>query len=248
MIYRNWADDGEKLTDEELICFTGVTKKFYNRQVLHPVSFSLRRGRSLAILGPSGSGKTTLLKLIMGFLRPSNGQALVFGEPTTILSLDLKKRMVMVNTEQHFFPDMSAWNYLHLSRNFQKIGRMNEQITALLKYMELYECRFLKIQDFSEEMKKKLALIQAILQEPEILVLDDPFSNLGAQAFDLVVNLLIKLKSEGATLIISGVLLPEADKLVEEVMVIEEGNIKTWGPKAETETPFSSPLLPAGLS
>jgi ABC-type multidrug transport system ATPase subunit len=219
--------------NDELIVFSDVTKNFYNVEVLHPVSFTLFRGESLAILGPNGAGKTTMMRILLGVLQPDRGSVRVFGLPITTSSFESKKKIGVVIEEQTFFLDMSAWDYLLFFGELYGLTNISERALTLLKYMELYESRFKKLKEFSTGMKKKLNIIQAVLHRPEILILDEPFSGLDPIGVSLALQLLKEMKISGSTLIISTHILSEIDDLVESVMVINEGAVKAVGIKKD---------------
>jgi ABC-2 type transport system ATP-binding protein len=218
---------------EELINFSGVTKRFYNHEILHPASFSLFKNKSLAILGPNGAGKTTIIRILLGVIRPSGGGVLVFGQPISTSSYGAKKRIGVVIEEQTFFLDMNAWDYLRLFGELYGTGDITERASALLQYMDLYESRFKKIKEYSTGMKKKLNIIQAVLHRPDILVLDEPFSGLDPLGIALTVDLLRKMKDAGSTLVVSSHILSEIDDLVEDVLLISGGGIRAYGSKQE---------------
>jgi ABC-2 type transport system ATP-binding protein len=219
--------------NEELVVFSDVTKEFYNTEVLHPVSFTLFRGKSLAVLGSNGAGKTTMMRILLGVLQPDKGNVRVFELPITTSSFETKKKIGVVIEEQTFFLDMSAWEYLHFFGELYGIKSISERALSLLKYMELYESRFKKLKEFSTGMKKKLNIIQAVLHNPEILILDELFSGLDPLGINLTIQLLKEMKAAGSTLIISSHILSEIDDLVESVMIINAGSVKAFGSKTD---------------
>jgi ABC-2 type transport system ATP-binding protein len=220
-----------KCDGHELVNFTGVTRKFYNHEILRPVFFSLTANRGLAILGPNGAGKTTMIRILLGVIPPSTGTVRVFGQPIGTTSFGAKKRIGVVIEEQTFFLDKSAWEYLCFFGELYEVKDMRERASALLRYMGLYENRFKKIKAYSTGMKKKLNIIQAVLHQPEILVLDEPFSGLDPLGISLTTELLGKMKNAGSTLILSSHILSEIDDLVEDMLIINAGTVKAYGSK-----------------
>ncbi|QQO11162.1 ABC transporter ATP-binding protein [Breznakiella homolactica] len=217
----------------ELIAFSEVTKQFHKRQVLNPVTFTLSRGKSLAILGPNGAGKTTLIRLMLGVIPQSSGQVAVFGAPIEPSSFESKKKIGVVIEEQTFFLDMTAWEYLRFFGELYQVGDIQNRAGALLRYMELYDSRSKKIREYSTGMKKKLNIIQAVLHKPEILIFDEPFSGLDPQGIYLTVNLLKEMKKSGSTLIICSHILSEIDDLVDDLLIINSGDVKAYGSKTD---------------
>jgi ABC-type multidrug transport system ATPase subunit len=220
-----------KCDSDCLVLFSEVSKTFNKLEVLHPVSFTLSRGRSLAILGPNGAGKTTMMRILLGVLKPTSGDVQVFGSPITSSSFESKKRIGVVIEEQTFFLDMSAWDYLHLFGELYGIENISDRASFLMSYMELYDSRFKKLKEYSTGMKKKLNIIQAVLHQPDILILDEPFSGLDPIGINQTVHLLREMKANGSTLVISSHILSEIDDLVEDMIIMNSGTVKAAGSK-----------------
>jgi len=217
----------------ELAVFSQVSKRFASHEILHNLSFCLKQGRSLAILGPNGAGKTTTIRILLGVLPPSKGKVSVFGLPISTSAFDSKKKIGVVIEEQTFFLDMSAWDYLSFFGELYEVQDSDSRVLSLLKYMELYDSRNKKLKEYSTGMKKKLNIIQAVLHHPEILILDEPFSGLDPLGISLTTALLSDMKASGTTLIISSHILSEIDGLVEDLLFIDNGEIKACGSKEE---------------
>ena len=223
--------------------FSQVTKNFAGHEVLHSLSFSLKVGRGLAILGPNGAGKTTMIRILMGVLMPSSGSLSVFGQPISTSAFESKKKIGVVIEEQNFFLDMSAWDYLSLFGELYEVRNSASRALSLLKYMELYDARHKKLKEYSTGMKKKLNIIQAVLHSPEILILDEPFSGLDPLGISLTVDLLSNLRASETTLVISSHILSEIDGIVEDLMLIDNGVVKAYGPKEELWRSFGGNCL-----
>jgi ABC-2 type transport system ATP-binding protein len=222
--------------DNELIRFSNVTKNFYKKRALCQVSFTLCRGKSLAILGPGGAGKTTLLRILLGIIRPSGGDISILGEHTsggnfaeTSSGFEKNSRIGAVIDERINFPDMNASDYLYFYGKQYGAENLKDRTVILLKYLDLYEDRYMKIRNFTPEMKKKLSMIRAILRRPEILILDEPFAALDPPAAARIANILRLMKSAGTTLIIASQRLSGIEDLVEDVLYINAGTIQSYG-------------------
>jgi len=218
---------------KELIIFSQISKIYGNHEILHNLSLCLTSGRSLAILGPNGAGKTSMIRIILGVVKPSNGIISIFGHPISTSSFESKKKIGVVIEEQTFFLDMSGLDYLNLFGELYEVPDYISRALSLLKYMELYSARNKKLKEYSTGMKKKLNIIQAVLHQPEILILDEPFSGLDPLGISLTLDLLHNMKASGTTLIISSHILSEIDDLVEDLLLIDKGEIKAYGSKEE---------------
>ena len=214
-----------------LVRFDHVSRYFNKTPAVNSLSFGLERNRSLAILGPNGAGKTTIIRMLLGVLSPSAGSIFLWGEPAASSAFGAKKRIGVVIEEQTFFLDMSAWEYLHLFGELYEVENISDKAEALLSYMELSGSKHKRLKEFSTGMKKKLNIIQAVLHGPEILILDEPFSGLDPRGIELSIKLFREMKKKGSTLIVCSHILSEIDSLVEDLLIIDRGNVKAWGNK-----------------
>ena len=164
-----------------------VEKRFGRRRVLRGVSFELERGGLLVVTGPNGSGKTTLMRLVAGLAAPSRGT----------LEVDADRSHVgFLSHEPLVYRELSALENLDLFGRLYRVPERRERIGMLLERFGLWEARNERVATYSRGMTQRLALCRAFLHEPELLVLDEPFSALDEAGAALLDRELEELRSE----------------------------------------------------
>jgi ABC-type multidrug transport system ATPase subunit len=164
-----------------------VEKRFGQRRVLRDVSFELERGGLLVVTGPNGSGKTTLMRLVAGLAVPSRG--------TLEVDVD-RSRVGFLSHEPLVYRELSAVENLDLFGRLYRVPERRERIGMLLERFGLWEARNERVATYSRGMTQRLALCRALLHEPELLVLDEPFSALDEAGAALLDRELEELRSE----------------------------------------------------
>jgi heme exporter protein A len=164
-----------------------VEKRFGRRRVLQGVSFELERGGLLVVTGPNGSGKTTLMRLVAGLAAPSRG--------TLEVDVD-RSRMGFLSHEPLVYRELSALENLDLFGRLYRVPERRERIGMLLERFGLWEARNERVANYSRGMTQRLALCRAFLHEPELLVLDEPFSALDEAGAALLDRELEELRGE----------------------------------------------------
>jgi heme exporter protein A len=170
-----------------------VEKRFGMRRVLRGVSFELERGGRLLVTGPNGSGKTTLLRLLVGLAAPTRG--------TLEVQVD-RGSVGFLSHEPLVYRDLTALENLDLFGRLYRVPERRERIGMLLERFGLWEARNERVVAYSQGMTQRLALCRALLHEPELLVLDEPFSALDEPGVDLLQRELAEL-GEDRTLVVS---------------------------------------------
>jgi ABC-2 type transport system ATP-binding protein len=221
-----------------MIIFDSVTKEYSKKVVLSPFSYKLEEGRSMAILGPNGAGKTTLIRMALGVIPPTHGSVRIWDQEICNSSFALKRKIGVVLEEQNFLLDISATEYLRFFAELYEVKNPNFRITSLLDYMELGDAASRKIRTFSTGMKRKLNIIQAVLHNPNILIVDELFSGLDPIGISLTMKLLREMKQKGTTLILSSHILSDLDELVDDLLILDRGEVKAVGKKEELWASF----------
>lgn len=214
-----------------------LQKSFGRHDVLKDICFSVRQGEIIGLLGKNGAGKTTMIKSILGLLNHS-GTVLFDGRP-----LDPKDWRTMnsigVLVDTAFFEDMTASDNLKilmLSTPGRDNSHLREDIGSLLSFVGLEDSRREKVKGFSFGMKQRLALAQALISEPKLLILDEPFVGLDPLGVVLVKDKLMELcKEKKTSIIFSSHQLTEVAELAEDLVVIEDGYVKYFGTYADLE-------------
>jgi heme exporter protein A len=164
-------------TATHVIRVESLEKRYGERTVLRNVGFAVRRGETHVVTGPNGSGKTTLLRLLVGLAAPSRG--------TVDVSLD-RARVGYVGHESLLYAELTALENLDLYGRLYRVPERRERVGMLLERFGLWEARAQRVGSFSRGMSQRLALCRALLHEPELLVLDEPYSALDADGAALL--------------------------------------------------------------
>ncbi|MCD6452029.1 MAG: ABC transporter ATP-binding protein [Acidobacteria bacterium] len=204
--------------------------KWYGEVVgINDLSFSLSPGVT-GLLGPNGAGKSTLLKLIAGLLKPSKGELLVFGE-VPWKNHRLKRKI-------GYCPELDAfWRYLTGFDFLLNIARLSgysgeeaeKRVLASLKEVDLLSAKDKRIAAYSRGMRQRIKIAQAILHDPELILLDEPLAGMDPIGRKAMIELIKRLGKEGRTLLVSSHILHEIEAMTEEVILIHNGRVIAEG-------------------
>ena len=205
------------------ITFSHVFKKFKNRIILEDVCIGLEAGNIYGIIGPNGSGKTVLLKLATGLLYPTKGKIyiddLVLGE-----SLDFPPKMGLLIETPGFLSNMTGLE------NLEYLAKINNVVDKkkILQYMDIVgisDSANLKVGKYSLGMKQRLAIAQSIMENPDLIILDEPMNGLDVKGVARIQNLLIQLKNEGKLIILASHVREDIKLLCDEVYYIQDTKV-----------------------
>ncbi|MEM7680925.1 MAG: ABC transporter ATP-binding protein [Planctomycetota bacterium] len=212
---------------------TKVFKDFWLRPRVEAVSsldMEVRRGEVFGLLGPNGSGKSTTIKLILGLLRPSSGRVTVFGRPSTDVSN--KKRVGYLPEESYLYPFLTAEETLaYYGRLYGLDGRaIRERTDALLSMVGLEHARRRPVGEFSKGMMRKVGLAQSLINDPELLILDEPTSGMDPIATADVKRVIRRLRDRGKTIVLCSHLLADVEDVTDRVVIMFGGKARRHGP------------------
>ncbi len=193
-------------------------------EVLHQVTFNVPKGQACGFVGNNGAGKTTTLKCLLEFLTPTQGEILFFNEK---LSVQNRIRIGYLPERPYLYEFLTAKEFLkfHWNLTFPNLNGFEEQAEKVLRLVGLYESRNKVMRKFSKGMLQRAGLAQALIHNPDLLILDEPMSGLDPDGRLLVKNILKELKLLGKTLFFSSHLLEDVDELCENLVVIHHGDI-----------------------
>ncbi len=206
--------------------------KIYNQQtVVDSISFTVQRGECCGILGPNGAGKTTTLRMLIGNTFPTQGQLTVLGWQIPDQSRLMRGQIGVVPQKDNLDPDFSVTqNLLVYGRYFGLSDAvLRERIPRLLEFASLENKAEAKVPTLSGGMQRRLSLARALLNEPALLILDEPTTGLDPQARQLIWQRLRRLKSDGLTLILTTHYMEEAERLSDKIIVMDRGRILDVG-------------------
>src|SRR5262245_1205040 len=219
----------------DAIVIEGLTKVFRQTTAVDHLSFRVARGRFFGFLGPNGAGKSTTIKMLTGLLRPTSGDAVVEGIRLSEDLLGLKRILGVLPEELPLYERLTGEEYLVFAGRMQGLDRRETErrTDELLDFLTLAEDRGKLIVDYSQGMKKKLALAAALIHSPKVLFLDEPLNGIDPVSARVVTDLLQRLTRKGVTLFFTSHVLHVVERLCDEVAVIDRGRIVAQGTLAE---------------
>ena len=216
---------------ETILSIKQLHKKFGRIHAVNDLSFDIQKGNVYGILGPNGSGKSTTLGIILNVVNKTSGSFSWFnGKVSTHQAL---KKVGAIIERPNFYPYMSAYENLKLVCQIKEISY--DKIDQKLKDVNLFERRNSKFKTFSLGMKQRLAIASALLNNPEILILDEPTNGLDPQGIHEIRSIIKRIAANGTTILLASHLLDEVEKVCSHVVVIRNG-IKLYSGRVEEMT------------
>lgn len=201
-----------------------VSKRFGDREVLHPLTIEFERGKIHGIIGRNGSGKTVMMKLILGILLPSQGQVIVNGKRIG-KEIDFPTNTGAIIENVEFLPYLNAQQNLeNLAAIHRKIGK--KEVEEVLKTVGLENTGKKKVGKFSLGMRQRLAIAQAIMEHPKLIVLDEPMNGLDKSGVEEMRKVFSKLRDEGTTMILASHNMEDIQCLCDEIYEMELGTLQ----------------------
>ncbi len=201
-----------------------VTKKFKNNIVINNISATFESGNIYGFYGRNGSGKSVLQKIISGLYIPTSGEVLIDG--VNINEKELYPSCMRILIEKPaFFPDISGLENLKLLADINKIID-EKKILEVLELVNLKDEKKKKYSKYSLGMKQKLGVAQAIMEDPDIIILDEPFNGIEQATVDKLIDYLLKKKEEGKLIIVSTHIKEDLTKLSNHIYMFDNGSIK----------------------
>jgi ABC-2 type transport system ATP-binding protein len=204
---------------ETILSLKNLDKKYGSVHAVNNLSFDIKKGNIYGILGPNGSGKSTTLGIILNVVNKSSGNFSWFNG--TLSTHEALKKVGAIIERPNFYPYMTAVQNLKLICKIKEIS--TEIIDEKLKTVNLYERKNSKFSTFSLGMKQRLAIASALLNDPEILILDEPTNGLDPQGIHEIRQIITKIASKGTTILLASHLLDEVEKICSHVIVIRNG-------------------------
>jgi len=215
---------------ETILSTNNLTKNFGRLCAVNKLNLEVKRGQIFGMLGPNGSGKTTTLGMLMGVVNPTAGDFTWFGEPPTH---DTRKKIGAVLEHPIFYPYLTGQKNLELNAMIKKCS--DKRIPDVLELVELNERKNDRYRTYSLGMKQRLAIASALLNDPEILILDEPTNGLDPMGIAEIRELTKKIASQGKTIILASHLLDEVQKICTHFAVLKKGNLIHYGPVNDVE-------------
>ncbi|WP_243684666.1 ABC transporter ATP-binding protein [Methanosarcina barkeri] len=208
--------------------FESVSKSFSEKTILEDISFSVKQGEIFGLLGPNGAGKTTLIRLLLDIIRPDSGEILVFGD---FLSPAAKNRIGYLPEERGLYKKTRLLDMLVYLAQLKGVPEKQAHLNAesLLKSLELEQYKNKKVEELSKGMQQKIQFLSAIIHEPELLILDEPFSGLDPVNTKTVMAKILGLRAAGKTIILSTHMMEQAQTLCDRILMLNKGKRVLYG-------------------
>jgi ABC-2 type transport system ATP-binding protein len=226
-----------------------LVKRYGAYLAVRGVSFAINPGEILGVLGPNGAGKSTIVKMIAGLVDPTQGTVLYRGEPVARDPTAYKRALGYVPEQPELYGFLSGWEYLELAATLRAMdeARFRRKAAAMLRGLSLYEHRDMPIGGYSKGMRQRIVLIAALLDDPAVLVLDEPFSGLDIASALVLRRVIALLAAAGKAVLFSSPVLEQVDQLCSRLVLLKGGAVVAAGPMDEIRARFAGLGLEGGF-
>jgi lipooligosaccharide transport system ATP-binding protein len=209
----------------------GLTKRFGDFIAVDAVDFEIRKGEAFGFLGPNGAGKTSTMKMITTVSPITEGKLSVFGIDPGVNGREIRKRIGVVPQDNNLDDELTVAENLYIYGRYHDMKKANikPRIEELLEFAQLTDRSDSRVEPLSGGMKRRLIIARALINDPDLILLDEPTTGLDPQARHLLWDRLYRLKQQGATLIITTHYMDEAEQLCDRLVVMDEGKIVAEG-------------------
>ena len=227
-----------------------VSKHFAGIPAVDDVSFCARPGEVTGYLGPNGSGKTTTMKMITGLIEMTFGQILFEGKPIQDDLIAYKRRMGYVPEEPYLYTHLSGTEYLTMVSQLRNLPQREsaEQIDGLLRLLSLHDDRHASISGYSKGMRQKVLIAAALLHNPDLILLDEPFSGLDVASALVLRSLIQELAARGKVVLFSSHELDTVERVCTRVVILHRGKLVADDSIAHLRSLMELPTLEAIFS
>lgn len=207
-----------------MIQVEGLTKDYGLRRAIEDLTFNVNKGEIVGFLGPNGAGKTTTMRILSGYMPPTAGKAVVAGYDIIEQSLEARQKIGYLPETVPLYPDMTVFDYLKFMADLRHIPEAEEKVDDVLELVHMEERSDGYIGNLSKGMRQRVGLAQALIHEPEVLILDEPTIGLDPAQIHEVRNLIREIGKE-RTVLLSTHILSEAQQVCNRVLIINKGRI-----------------------
>jgi len=200
-----------------------LTKYYGKIKGIEDLTFSVKKGEIFGFLGPNGAGKTTTIRTLLGYLNPTRGSASIFGRNIETDIVDIKREVAYIPGDLNIYEHQTGKEFLNYFAALR-----NREMTLLDELLEIFDVPLeRKLKGYSKGMKQKIGIIQAFMDDPEMVIMDEPTSGLDPLLQQKFYDFLLKQKKKDKTMFISSHILSEVDRVCDRVGIIKEGNLIT---------------------
>ena len=232
-------------TDEvstDLIVATNLTKVYGEFVAVDGINFRVKRGEAFGLLGPNGAGKSTTMRMLAATSQRTGGDLSILGKDPNVKGPEIRAHLGVVPQADNLDRELKVWENLYVYGRYFGLSRkyMKGKIEELIAFAQLEEKRNVKTETLSGGMKRRLTIARALVNGPEILMLDEPTTGLDPQARHVLWDRLFRLKEQGVTLVLTTHYMDEAEQLCDRIVVMDKGKIMAEGSPAELIRQYSS--------
>ncbi len=228
---------------EASVVISGLTRRYGSLTAVDGVDLEVQPGEFFGLLGPNGAGKSTIIKMVTGMLKPTSGTVRVLGYDIEENALEIKARVGLLPEDINLYERLTGEEYLRFAGRMYRLPE--EEVVAraqqLLEVLELADKRSELIIDYSQGMKKKIGLAAALIHNPKVLFLDEPFNGVDVVSSRTVRQILQRLVERGVTVFFSSHVMEMVEKLCHRVAILRKGKIVALGTVAELKTAAGAP-------
>lgn len=219
-----------------------VTKRFGDFTAVDDLSFEVRAGRVFGFLGPNGAGKTTTIRMIVGITAPDEGEIELFGQK---MSSDLQDKIGYLPEERGLYKKMKVQEQLRYFAALKGVSQneADQRIDFWLERMKLAEWKTKKTSDLSKGMSQKIQFISTVLHDPDLLILDEPFSGLDPVNVEFLIEVVAELKAQHKTIIFSTHLMETAERLCDDIILINKARKILGGTLRKVKESFDKNMI-----
>ena len=214
-----------------MIEFKNINKFFNDKKILDNVSLKIQPNEIYGLLGPNGAGKTTLIMILLGRVFSSNGDVFFDNRKLNSKKKSVLSQFGVVSQFDNLDPDFTVVENLRVYSSYFKMKKnlIEKRVEDVLEFVLLEERKNERIENLSGGMKRRLSIARALLNEPKVLILDEPTTGLDPQTRQIIWNKLKTLKKNGTTILLTTHFMEEAEKLCDYISIIDNGEIKLSG-------------------
>ena len=210
-----------KETSSNVIETNNLTKFYGKIKGIEKLTFSVKKGEIFGFLGPNGAGKTTTIRTLLGYLKPTTGQAYILGKNINYNIVDIKREVGYIPGDLNLYGHLKGRQFLNYFASLR-----NTEMSLLGDLLKIFDVPLdRKIKGYSKGMKQKLGIIQAFMDDPQIVIMDEPTSGLDPLLQQKFYDFLHEQKKKGRTMFFSSHLLSEVDKICDRIGIIRNGNL-----------------------
>lgn len=208
---------------ERMLVLQDLVKDYGEKRVVNGISFSLGKGEIVGLLGPNGAGKSTTIRMIMNIIAPDSGSVTILGRP---FCEDLKNRLGYLPEERGLYRKLTVMETIRFFGRLKglSLAAIAQRAESWLERFALLDHRHKRIDELSKGMAQKVQMIVTMLHEPDLLILDEPFSGLDPVNIELVRDIVLEEKKKGRSILFSTHMMDFAEKLVDRVIMIDQGH------------------------